>query len=172
MSAATGGLGFDAAALTVDRCCETVGLDVRTEVAKLQQIMGVCPQEDLLWPELTAREHLALYARFKGIAEAEIEQHCTDILTSVGLLADSDNRVSTFSGGMKRRLSVGVASIASPQIMFLDEPSTGMDPLSKRRVWTMIEQLKAGRVMLLTTHSMEEYGQDHNSLRIVNVLTL
>ena len=134
----------------------TVGLDVRTEVAKLQQIMGVCAQEDLLWPELTAREHLALYARFKGIAEAEIEQHCTDILTSVGLLADSDNRVSTFSGGMKRRLSVGVASIASPQIMFLDEPSTGMDPLSKRRVWTMIEQLKAGRVMLLTTHSMEE----------------
>ena len=79
MSAATGGLGFDAAALTVDRCCETVGLDVRTEVAKLQQIMGVCPQEDLLWPELTAREHLALYARFKGIAEAEIEQHSTDI---------------------------------------------------------------------------------------------
>ena len=77
--------------------------------------MGVCAQEDLLWPELTAREHLTLYARFKGIAEAEIEQHCTDILTSVGLLADSDNRVSTFSGGMKRRLSVGVASIASPR---------------------------------------------------------
>lgn len=132
------------------------GLDVKADMAKLQKIMGCCPQEDLLWAELTAREHLHLYARFKGIADDVLQQHCTDILTSVGLVADADNTVSTYSGGMKRRLSVGIASVASPTIMFLDEPSTGMDPLSKRRVWTMIEQLKKNRVMLLTTHSMEE----------------
>ena len=132
------------------------GVDVKVDMAKLQKIMGCCPQEDLLWAELTAREHLHLYARFKGIADDVLQQHCTDILTSVGLVADADNMVSTYSGGMKRRLSVGIASVASPTIMFLDEPSTGMDPLSKRRVWTMIEQLKKNRVMLLTTHSMEE----------------
>ena len=98
------------------------GLDVRKDMAKLQKIMGCCPQEDLLWAELTAREHLHLYARFKGIADDALQQHCTDILTAVGLVADADNRVSTYSGGMKRRLSVGIASVASPTIMFLDEP--------------------------------------------------
>ena len=84
--------------------------------------MGVCPQEDLLWQELTAREHLYLYARFKGVAETEIDSHCADMLTAVGLVADGDNRVSTFSGGMKRRLSVAIASVGSPKIIFLDEP--------------------------------------------------
>lgn len=132
------------------------GLDVSEDIAHLQEIMGVCPQEDLLWPELTAREHLHIYSRFKGILEDEIEQHCLDILTAIGLLLEADNRVATYSGGMKRRLSVGVASVASPRILLLDEPSTGMDPLSKRRVWAMIEQIKKDRVVLLTTHSMEE----------------
>ena len=123
------------------------GLDIREDVANLQKIMGVCPQDDLLWLELTAREHLWMYAKFKGVAEDELDDHCSSILADVNLTADADNAVSSFSGGMKRRLSVGIASVATPRIMFLDEPSTGMDPLSKRRVWTMINRLKADRVM-------------------------
>ena len=121
---------------------------------KLQQISGVCPQDDVLFPELTAREHLQLYAAFKGVAE--VEAHCDEILRSVALSAHADNQISTFSGGMKRRLSVGIASVGGPRVLFLDEPTTGMDPLSRRRVWSTIEKLKLQRILLLTTHSMEE----------------
>ena len=105
------------------------GLDIREDVAQLQKLMGSCPQDDLLWPELTAREHILMYAKFKGVAAAEIEDHCSAILDDTNLTGDADNPVSSFSGGMKRRLSVGIASVAKPRIMFLDEPTTGMSLL-------------------------------------------
>ena len=90
--------------------------------------MGVCHQEDLLWLDLTAREHLRIYAQFKGIATIEIEEHVMSILESVNLVEEADNQVSSYSGGMKRRLAVGIASVAAPRIMFLDEPTTGACP--------------------------------------------
>ena len=105
------------------------GLDIREDVAHLQKLMGSCPQDDLLWPELTAREHLLMYSKFKGVAAAEIGHHCSTILADVNLTADADNPVFSFSGGMKRRLSVGIASVAQPRIMFLDEPSIYSDKL-------------------------------------------
>ncbi len=103
------------------------GLSVKEDMAELQKIMGVFAQEDLLRVELTAREHLRTYAQFKGIASREIEAHCESILEAVNLSEEADNHVSTFSGGMKRRLAVGIASVAAPRILFLDEPTTGMD---------------------------------------------
>jgi ABC-type multidrug transport system ATPase subunit len=130
------------------------GLSVREDVAELQKVMGVCPQDDLLWLDLSARQHLRTYAQFKGVPLHMIEGEITRILHDVNLTADADNAASTYSGGMKRRLSVGIASVGSPQITFLDEPTTGMDPLSKRRVWSMIERLKGFGMLLLTTHSM------------------
>ena len=116
----------------------------------------MCAQDDLLWLELTARQHLRIYARMKAIPGDQIEAEVDRVLDDINLTGDADNAAATFSGGMKRRLSVGIASIGTPRIIFLDEPTTGMDPLSKRRVWAMIQRAKGGRVMLLTTHSMEE----------------
>ena len=93
------------------------GLDVAADVADLQRIMGVCSQDDLLWLELTAREHLRIYARLKAIPTGKIEKEIDRVLEDVSLTDDADNLVGTFSGGMKRRLSVGIASIGSPRIV-------------------------------------------------------
>eukprot|EP01052_Picozoa_sp_SAG31_P005476 SAG31_NODE_241_length_19364_cov_17.168544_9_plen_128_part_00 len=101
------------------------GLDVQDDVAMIQQLTGVCSQEDLLWLELTARQHLELFARFKGVPERHIDVEVKRVLDEINLTFDGDNRAATFSGGMKRRLSVGMASIGAPRIIFLDEPTTG-----------------------------------------------
>ena len=92
------------------------GLDVAVDVADLQRIMGVCAQEDLLWLELTAREHLRIYARLKAIP-GKIEEEIERVLNDISLTNDADNPAGTYSGGMKRRLSVGIASIGFPQIV-------------------------------------------------------
>ena len=93
------------------------GLDVAVDVADLQRIMGVCAQDDLLWLELTAREHLRIYARLKAIPVGKIEEEIERVLNDISLTNDADNPAGTYSGGMKRRLSVGIASIGSPQIV-------------------------------------------------------
>lgn len=133
------------------------GKSVRSEMASLQDVMGLCPQDDLLWEELSARQHVALYARFKGVPEAQLDAHVVERLSLVSLLDVGDQLCTTFSGGMKRRLSVALATCGDPQLIFLDEPTTGLDPLSRAQVHRMIERLKAnGRVLLLTTHSLTE----------------
>lgn len=130
------------------------GMSVREDLSAIQDVMGCCPQDDVLWSELTARDHLELYARFKGTDGGDLTKAVDMVLSSVALLENGDQPVRNFSGGMKRRLSVGISMIGSPQIIFLDEPTTGMDPLSRRRVWSMIQDLKQGRCVFLTTHSM------------------
>eukprot|EP00743_Colponemidia_sp_Colp-15_P008092 GILK01008768.1.p1 GENE.GILK01008768.1~~GILK01008768.1.p1 ORF type:complete len:953 (+),score=144.68 GILK01008768.1:132-2990(+) len=132
------------------------GYDVSTDMSALRQVMGVCPQHDILWGELTAREHLRMFAQLKNIPKNEIESEIDQKLTEVGLLDVGNALTGTFSGGMKRRLSVAISSIGDPRIIFMDEPTTGMDPQSRRQVWSLIQNLKKGRVIVLTTHSMEE----------------
>ena len=95
------------------------GLSVRDDLSAIQEVMGCCPQDDVLWTELTARDHLELYARFKGTPEAGLRTAVDTVLASVALLEDADQPVRNFSGGMKRRLSVGIAMIGTPQIIFL-----------------------------------------------------
>jgi ABC-type multidrug transport system ATPase subunit len=132
------------------------GKSVRNEKSVLRDITGTCPQEDLLWEELPARAHIELFAKFRGVKPTQIRAHVDGRLSVVGLLAVGHANVNTFSGGMKRRLSVAMSSVGDPRIIFLDEPTTGLDPLARRKVWGMIEALKPGRVIVLTTHSMEE----------------
>lgn len=134
------------------------GLSVREEMAELRTMMGTCPQHsaDHQWPELSARAHLSLFARFKGVARTDLGAHVDNLLNAVDLLDEGDSPVGTFSGGMKRRLSVACASVGDVKVIWLDEPSTGMDPLSRRRVWALINQLKRKRIVVLTTHAMEE----------------
>jgi len=122
----------------------------------IRKFMGVCPQHDILWPELTGREHLEIFGRLKGIPRQNLQEHVERCLTIARLKNAADKLTSTYSGGMKRRLSVAIASLGDPKIIFLDEPTSGMDPMNRRHVWDMVQSLKANRVIVLTTHSMEE----------------
>ena len=145
------------------------GRSVRSEMSVLQDRIGLCPQDDLLYDELSARQHLTLYARFKGVPEADLTSHVADRLALVNLSDVADQPVTTFSGGMKRRLSVALSTCGSPQLIFLDEPSTGLDPLSRRKIHSMIEKLKCdGRVIVLTTHSMQEADTLGDSVAILD----
>ena len=90
--------------------------------------MGVCPQFDLLWPQLTVAQHLYFYARLKGIPSKEIAEKVSTAIQQVKLTAFRDFPSSSLSGGMKRRLSVAISLVGDPKIVFLDEPSTGLDP--------------------------------------------
>lgn len=97
--------------------------------------MGVCPQFDLLWPQLTVEEHLRFYGRLKGIPADQVEQKVTEAIAEVNLSPFRTFLSSALSGGMKRRLSIAISLVGDPQIVFLDEPSTGLDPDNRRQVW-------------------------------------
>jgi ABC-type multidrug transport system ATPase subunit len=100
--------------------------------------MGVVPQFDILWGELTAAEHMTMFSMIKGVHPDDINEMTDELLESVGLMHVKHARVMNFSGGMKRRLSVAISSIGNPRIIFMDEPTTGMDPVSRRDVWNLI----------------------------------
>ncbi|TPX33176.1 hypothetical protein SmJEL517_g03814 [Synchytrium microbalum] len=136
--------------------CLIYGLSARNQMHRIRRIMGVCPQHDILFDDLTAREHIRLYAGLKGVPSKSIEALVQSRLTAVRLLKVADQRAGSYSGGMKRRLSMVIATIGDPKVVYLDEPTTGMDPVNRRHVWTFIEKFKKNRVVVLTTHSMEE----------------
>eukprot|EP01119_Soliformovum_irregulare_P016294 TRINITY_DN4697_c0_g1_i1.p1 TRINITY_DN4697_c0_g1~~TRINITY_DN4697_c0_g1_i1.p1 ORF type:complete len:870 (-),score=220.23 TRINITY_DN4697_c0_g1_i1:30-2567(-) len=132
------------------------GHDIQEEMDQVHMSIGICPQFDIQWSNMTVEEHLLFYARLKGIPAKEEKFHALNLATKVGL-EDSLNKLSSeLSGGMQRRLSVAMALIGNPKIVFLDEPTSGLDPTSRRNLWEVLESHKAGRVMILTTHSMEE----------------
>jgi len=132
------------------------GYDVKTQIEDIRMLMGVVPQFDILWGELTAMEHMRMFAKIKGVPDQAIQKVAEELLTQVGLQDVMNSRAQTFSGGMKRRLSVAISGIGNPKIIFMDEPTTGMDPVSRRDVWELIRQLKKNRTVILTTHAMEE----------------
>ena len=111
------------------------GYDIQNNVAKAQLEMGVCPQFDLLWPQLSVTEHLRFYARLKGTPGNLLEERVTAAIAEVNLTKFKDFLASSLSGGMKRRLSIAISLVGDPQIVFLDEPSTGLDPDNRRQIW-------------------------------------
>ncbi|KAJ6814801.1 putative ABC transporter A family member 2 [Iris pallida] len=134
------------------------GCSVRSSVgmSNIRRMIGVCPQFDILWDALSGEEHLHLFASIKGLPPSMIGAAADKLLEDVQLATAAKCRSGSYSGGMKRRLSVAVALIGDPKVVFLDEPTTGMDPLTRRNVWDIIEEAKKGRAIVLTTHSMEE----------------
>eukprot|EP01132_Coremiostelium_polycephalum_P003971 gene3971-4967_t len=133
------------------------GKSIVSDIDSVRKMTSVCPQHDILWNELTAQEHLELFAELKGVPPNQRITNINHALDSVKLKKVANNQVSTYSGGMKRRLSVAIAScIGDPRIVFLDEPTTGMDPQSRRHIWNLIKDIKKDRVIILTTHLMEE----------------
>ncbi|GLC69187.1 hypothetical protein PLESTF_000800000 [Pleodorina starrii] len=134
------------------------GLDITAHMDKIYTLMGVCPQHDLLWEQLTGEEHLLFYGRLKGLKGAELSNAVAVALKSVNLFNGGvgQKQAKKYSGGMKRRLSVAISFIGNPQVVYLDEPSTGLDPASRRALWDVVRSNKDGRAIILTTHSMEE----------------
>jgi len=131
------------------------GISVDNQTAT-RRFVGYCPQFDALFPLLTGREHLNFYGRIKGLYGTELENQVNMLLKVLSLTKYQDRRAGTYSGGNRRKLSVAVAMIGNPPIVFLDEPSTGMDPMARRSMWDFIRQTMRGRCVILTTHSMEE----------------
>lgn len=131
----------------------------RKELAKARKFIGYCPQFDALFTGLTVKEHLEFYARIKGVIPEMRDEVVQRKMAQMDLLEYKDAKASHLSGGNKRKLSVAMAMIGNPPIVFLDEPSTGMDPKAKRFMWSVISNittLKKKSAVVLTTHSMEE----------------
>ncbi|KXG29779.1 hypothetical protein SORBI_3004G089400 [Sorghum bicolor] len=134
------------------------GMDIRLDMNKIYTGIGVCPQFDLLWETLTGREHLMFYGRLKNLRGGALDMAVEHSLKSVRLFDDgiADKRVAKYSGGMKRRLSVAISLIGDPKVVYMDEPSSGLDPASRRALWNAVMSAKENRAIILTTHSMEE----------------
>eukprot|EP00656_Telonema_subtile_P009650 TRINITY_DN14553_c0_g3_i1.p1 TRINITY_DN14553_c0_g3~~TRINITY_DN14553_c0_g3_i1.p1 ORF type:complete len:551 (+),score=133.81 TRINITY_DN14553_c0_g3_i1:108-1760(+) len=125
---------------------------VANSIDEIYKVLGYCPQFDALWDELTAREHLNLFAAVKGASVEAVEA----VIKMMGLTMYADRCAGTYSGGNKRKLSVAIALFSNPNLVYLDEPSTGMDPAAKRGMWDLISGTMSDRAVVLTTHSMEE----------------
>ncbi|GAB2240646.1 hypothetical protein Droror1_Dr00021164 [Drosera rotundifolia] len=134
------------------------GLDIRSSMDDIYGSMGICPQHDLLWDCLTGREHLLFYGRLKNLKGAALKEAVKDSLLSLNLYKGgvADKKAGKYSGGMKRRLSVAISLIGDPKVVYMDEPSTGLDPASRSLLWGVVKRAKQDRAIILTTHSMEE----------------
>jgi ABC-2 type transport system ATP-binding protein len=132
------------------------GHSIFTEAKAVRGIIGVVPQLNNLDRYLTARENLVLHARMHGMREKEYSRRIDELLELTGLSGRRNDFPDTFSGGMQRRLVVARALIHNPLVLFLDEPTTGLDPQSRRAVWDYIKALKEKMTIFLTTHYMDE----------------
>lgn len=143
------------------------GFDIKNQLDQVQLQMGVCPQFDILWADLTVEEHLLFYARLKGISPKEEKGMATQAMKEVYLERFAKFKVHQLSGGMKRRLSVAISLVGDPKIVYLDEPSTGLDPENRRQLWDILAEIRGSRAVMLTTHSMEEADVLCNRIGIV-----
>ena len=133
------------------------GFDFKHQLNEIRKSLGVCPQHNVLWQDLTPQEHLELFCKFKGMTnKAEIKSQIHDKLEETQLLAKKDSLAKNLSGGQKRKLSLAIALIGNSKIIMLDEPTAGMDLTARRNTWDMLKNNKDGRIIILTTHYMEE----------------
>ncbi|MET8233087.1 ABC transporter ATP-binding protein [Micromonospora sp. NPDC005298] len=137
-----------------------LGMDPVADGPAIRARLGVCPQLDNLDPELTVRENLTVYARYFGIARRAARERADELLDFVQLSERADSKVEPLSGGMKRRLTIARALVNDPEIVLLDEPTTGLDPQARHLVWERLFRLKQqGVTLVLTTHYMDEAEQ-------------
>jgi ABC-type multidrug transport system ATPase subunit len=122
----------------------------------LKRIIGICSQNDYFWEELSVYEILYIYSKLRGISDIRISQYIEEKISEVGLENKKNERVSRLSGGMRRRLSICISTIGDPFIIFMDEPTSGLDPNNRRKIWQLINKIKENRVIILTTHLMDE----------------
>ncbi|NXK17444.1 ABCAA protein, partial [Arenaria interpres] len=123
---------------------------------EIREMIGICPQFNIQFEVLTVKENLKTFAEIKGIKSKEVEQEVQNILELLDISGIQDTQAKKLSGGQKRKLSIGIAMLGNPQFLFLDEPTAGLDPLSRHQVWSLLKEHRAGRVILFSTQFMDE----------------
>ena len=153
---------------------KVAGFDVAKDPDAVRRMIGVIPQALTSDPDLTVEENLSIYAKLYSVPRAEREKNINDVLEAVDLVKWRGAQVKTLSGGMRRRVEIARGLVHNPHIFFLDEPTTGLDPVSRIAVWEMLNHLRETRhlTMLLTTHYMEEADKLCDRIAIVDHGTL
>lgn len=148
---------------------DLLGLPIPARAREARALIGVVPQADALDPDFTVAENLMVFGRYFGLPAALIASRIPDLLEFAGLSGKRDARIGELSGGMKRRLTLARALVNDPQVLFLDEPTTGLDPQARHLIWDRLKQLlRRGKTILLTTHFMEEAQRLCDRLAIVD----
>jgi lipooligosaccharide transport system ATP-binding protein len=143
-----------------DGTLRVLGMDPRTDGPQIRARLGVVPQQDTLDTELSVRENLLIYGRYFGMSRAECGRRADELLEFAQLAERRNDRVESLSGGMKRRLTIARALINEPDLLLLDEPTTGLDPQARHLLWDRLYRLKQqGVTLVLTTHYMDEAEQ-------------
>jgi ABC-2 type transport system ATP-binding protein len=138
-----------------DACIE--GHSIRNDARDARAALGVVPQDIAIYPDLSARENLVFWGKMYGLRGAELKKRVNEVLDIIGLTDRQKGACGKFSGGMKRRLNIGIALLHKPQVVIMDEPTVGIDPQSRRNILDNVKELNAqGMTVLYTTHYMEE----------------
>lgn len=133
------------------------GVDAIKEPDLAKRLMGITPQEAGVFESLTVREHFEFFARFKNLSRREARAAAHEMIAELGLVEETNKRVGALSGGQRRRILIGLALLGRPPLLVLDEPTTGLDPASRRAVWSVIRRaVTEGATVILSTHYMEE----------------
>jgi ABC-2 type transport system ATP-binding protein len=142
---------------------------VTREPMEVKRVIGVVPQEIALYEELSARENLTFWGQMYGLGGTNLKTRVTEVLEQIGLADRAKDKIKTYSGGMKRRVNIGVGLLHRPQLLFMDEPTVGIDPQSRRSILDSVKDLnKAGMTVLYTTHYMEEAEELSHRVGIVD----
>ncbi|VDN97259.1 unnamed protein product [Rodentolepis nana] len=132
------------------------GKDINYEMPEIRQHLGLCPQHNVLFDNLTVREHIKFYGYLKGLSKEDVRKEISHFLAELGLEEKANELAKNLSGGQKRKLSLAAAFVGGSKMVFLDEPTAGVDPSSRRSIWNLIFNLKSSRTIILTTHHMDE----------------
>ncbi|GGP74294.1 daunorubicin ABC transporter ATPase [Saccharothrix coeruleofusca] len=146
------------------------GFDVVAEGAQVRSSIGLTGQYTLVDEDLTGRQNLVMIARLLGLSSRDARRHAAELLESFGLVDAADRKAGKFSGGMKRRLDLAVSLVGRPHVVFLDEPTTGLDPTSRIALWETVERLtrEEGTTVLLTTQYMEEADRLADAITVLS----
>ncbi len=145
------------------------GFSIRKQQMQVRRMIGVVPQEIALYDALDAEENLLFWGRMYGMGGPELKRRAAEVLEQIGLTERARSTVGTYSGGMKRRLNIGVGLLHHPQIIFMDEPTVGIDPQSRRNILDTVKALnRQGMTVLYTTHYMEEAQELSNRVGIID----
>ena len=146
-----------------------MGHSIRREPEAAKACLGVVPQDIALYPDLSARENLEFWGKMYGLRGPTLRQRVAEVLGVIGLTERQKDRVSKFSGGMKRRVNIGVALLHKPDVVIMDEPTVGIDPQSRRHILDNVKELnRDGMTVLYTTHYMEEAAELSDHIAIVD----
>jgi len=146
------------------------GFSIVKSPIEVKKRIGVVPQEIALYPELSARDNLAFFGSMYGLRGSELNARIQEVLVFIDLLDRADERLDKFSGGMKRRVNIGVGLLHKPKIVFMDEPTVGVDPQSRRKILDAVKMLnkESGMTVVYTTHYMEEASELSNRIGIID----